>query len=228
MTAHAAGSPDPHGDWQSLEVLYRAFPSAEGHRRAWRCAARRADAALSTRGHHGLPALVPGLVHARVATALLAAGYRSSEELHGRTFCTLGCHAGLEVRILRDLGAGCAHGVELRGDVVAVAMAAGVVPADAIWVGNYWDLLARHALPTFDELLVLAPDHLLVDKLWEMARPTLRVDGHLVVVASPSDVDAIPAEALSGPALEGTMRWFALASRRGDLHREPGPTRETG
>ncbi len=222
VTTRRSASPlDPHGDWQSLEVLFRAFPSTQRQRRAWRTTTIRVDAALAARGHHGLPALVPGLVHARVATALLAAGYRSKDELRARSFCLLGCHAGLEVRILRDLGAGWVRGVEQRGDVVAEAVAAGLVTADAVWVGNYWDLLARGALPLCDEMLVLAPERLPLGQLWEAAGPTIREGGHLVVVATRADAEAVPAEAVSGPALEGTMRWHVLERSRDDLgHRQ--------
>lgn len=227
MTARrSANLLDPYGDWQSLEMLFRAFPSTQGQRRAWRTTALRVDAALAARGHHGLPALVPGLVHARLATALLAAGYRSKGELSRRSFCLLGCHAGLEVRILRDLGAGWVRGVEQRADLVAEAVAAGLVSADSVWVGDYWDLLARGALPPCDEMLVLAPERLPVGHLWQVAGPTIREGGHLVVVAARADAEAIPEEAVSGPALEGTMRWHVLERTRGDLHHHEGRSGE--
>ncbi len=73
---------------------------------------------LLARGHSGLPALIPGLVHARLATALLVAGYQSKSQLSSHSFLCLGCHAGLEVRILRDFGASHAEDVEIRQAVV--------------------------------------------------------------------------------------------------------------
>ncbi len=208
---------EPAEEWQSLEVLYRVFPSAQGQRRAWRTTAMRVHAALAAHGHHGLPALVPGLVHARVATALLAAGYRSKAELGGRSFCLLGCHAGLEVRILQDFGAGGVCGVEQRADVVAESVAAGLVRANSVRVGNYWDLLDRRLLPPCDEMLVLAPERLPVTGLWQVAAATIREGGHLVVVATHADAEAVPPEARSGPALEGTMRWHVLERTPGDI-----------
>ncbi len=69
------------GDWVSPELL---FPSSRMQRQAWRRVCEAIDAALLERGLRGLPALIPGLVHARLATALLAAGYRSKQDLQAR------------------------------------------------------------------------------------------------------------------------------------------------
>lgn len=93
----------------SLERLFRSFSSCVGQRHTWRQGSDDCYRNLLARGHEGRPALVPGLVHARLATALLAGRYRQKRQLQGRTFLCLGCHAGLEVRTLRDLGAKWAH-----------------------------------------------------------------------------------------------------------------------
>lgn len=82
-------------DWVSLEVLFRLFPSSRMQRQTWRQVCEAVHAELLARGHRGLPALIPGLVHARVATVLLAAGYHSKRDLQARKILCLGCHAGL-------------------------------------------------------------------------------------------------------------------------------------
>lgn len=197
-------------DWQNLEVLFRAFPSNRTLRAAWRQAAREADAWLSERHHHGLPALLPGLVHARLATALLAAGFHHKSQLQGAAFLCLGCHAGLEVRILRDLGAGRVLGVERRSNVVEAGIRARVVEPRDIACHDYWDCLGEKSLGSWDVVLALAPENLSLGQLKTAARGSLNPRGRVVVVAEPHDVSDVPQDTRIGPAMEGTMQWYRL------------------
>ena len=184
-------------------------------------------ARLDAHGHHGLPALVAGLVHARLATALLAAGWRAKSELRARSVLCLGCHAGLEVRMLRDFGVPRVHGVELRSLVVRESVEEGLVGAADISVGNWWAWL--EAPPpggriAWDAIVALAPQDLALDRLWTAAEPHLAPTGRVVVVAHPAEVVRPAPEWRTGPALEGTMQWYARerpASDRG--HRSPAP-----
>ncbi len=203
---------DSRDDWASLERVYRAFPSKREERRLWRTASAAIYQNLLARGHMGLPALIPGLVHARLATALLAAGYRTKSQLADRAFLCLGSHAGLEVRILRDFGARCADGVEVRHDVVQEGVRAQLVKPDEVRVADWWEFLTSDARTTWDDILVLAPERLSLQKLWDAARPHLNLGGHLVVVAQEVDLLDIPAEVDHGSALEDTMQWYVLAN----------------
>ncbi len=197
-------------DWQSLERLYQVFPSTPDQRRTWRSAAQSIDKRLQARGHQGLPALIPGLVHARVATALLAAGYRTEAQLASSSFLCLGCHAGLEVRILRDFGARSVHGVEIRGEVVQEALRARLVDSSEVTTEDFWTYLAEAGNELFDNILVLAPEALSLQRLWHAVIPHLAADGHLVVVAQHADLRDLPLHIPQGAALEGTMQWYAL------------------
>ena len=197
-------------DWQSLERLYQAFPSTLNQRRTWRTAAQLIDKRLQARGHQGLPALIPGLVHARVATALLAAGYRTEAQLATSSFLCLGCHAGLEVRILRDFGARSVHGVEIRGEVVQEALRARLVDSSEVTTEDFWTYLAAEGHELFDNILVLAPEALSLQRLWRAVIPHLAADGRLAVVAQPADLRDFPLHIPQGAALEGTMQWYAL------------------
>lgn len=200
-------------DWTSLECVYRAFPSKPEDRRSWRAASAAAYRSLLARGHLGLPALIPGLVHARLATALLAAGYRAKSQLADRSFLCLGCHAGLEVRILRDFGAGGVLGIEIRHDVVAEGVRSQLVEPDEVRIADWWEFLtADDERKTWDEILVLAPQQLSLEKLWDVARPHLVAGGHVVVVAQEGDLRDMPAEVDHGSALEDTMQWYALTN----------------
>ena len=199
-------------DWQSLERVYRAFPSAAKQRSRWRQGAARVDARLGAQGHHSLPALVPCLVHARLATALLAAGWRAKSDLRAHSVLCLGCHAGLEVRMLRDFGVQDVHGVEIRALVVRESVAEGLVAAADISVGSFWDWLEAPASGgrlAWDATLALAPQDLALDRLWAAAEPHLAPAGRVVVVAHPPEVGTPGSEWRSGPALEGAMRWYA-------------------
>ncbi len=199
-------------DWASLECVYRAFPTTREQRRLWRTTSNAIYQSLLAKGHMGLPALIPGLVHARLATALLAAGYQTKSQLADRSFLCLGCHAGLEVRILRDFGAHRAQGVEIRRDVVQEGLRAQVVKPDEIKVADLWEFLTSDVEQTWDEILVLAPQRLSLKKLWDIARPHLTLGGHLVAVAQECDLLDMPAEVVHGSALEDTMQWYALAN----------------
>ena len=201
---------DAHLKWDSLEYLFRAFPSSLRERQQWRQASDAVDQALTTRGHYGLPALVPGLVHARLATALLAAGYRSKRDLLGRSFLCLGCHAGLEVRILRDFGASKVIGVEMRADVVEASINARLTDPGDVVVEDFWGYLSRTDGELFDTVMALAPQRLAVERLWERVKNWLVPGGPLVVVAQPGDITGKPQEVRQGPAMEGTMRWYQL------------------
>lgn len=198
-------------DWDSLEYLFRAFPSSLRKRRRWRLACQMVDQSLTLKGHHGLPALIPGLVHARLATSLLAAGYRSKRDIGGRRFLCLGCHAGLEVRILRDFGATEVLGVEIRSDVVQASLSAGLTAPGDVVVQDFWEYLTNTGEETFDTVIALAPQRLPIGRLWASARNWLASKGHLTVVAQTADVFDVPKEALHGPAMEGTMRWYQVA-----------------
>ena len=199
-------------DWESLECLYQAFPSTHAQRRAWRAASTAVRMALLTRGHLGWPALIPGLVHARLATALLAAGYRRQADLARSRFLCLGCHAGLEVRILRDFGAADAMGLEIRGEVVDEGLRSGLIRPGEVATADFWDFLTASADPSWDDILLLAPQQIALGKLWQAARGRLAPHGHLVAVAQASDLTDLPADVVDGPALEDTMRWYVLTN----------------
>ena len=206
-----AGIVEPDEDWVSLEYLYQAFPSTPENRNLWRTAVQEIYYQLKAQGHHGLPALIPGLVHARVATALLAAGYRSNRNLRHQSFLCLGCHAGLEVRILRDLGAGRVYGLEIRRAVVESGMDAHLIESGEVAIADYWEVLHRpNPSATWDTIMLLAPEDVSLQVLWDTVRPHLVPGGRLAVVAQMSDVKEIPQEAYGGAALEGTMRWLGL------------------
>ncbi len=200
---------DVDEDWASLERLYRTFPSTREQRALWRTTCEEIDARLRRRGHMGLPALMPGLVHARLATALLASGYRAKTELARRSFLCLGCHAGLEVRILRDFGAGRVHGIETHPDVVRVSRMVGLVRSDEVTVEDFWRYL-DFSTEIVDAVLVLMPYRISVGTLWQAVQSKLVVGGHLVIVAQSSDVLDVPAGISHGIAMEGTMRWYRM------------------
>lgn len=197
-------------DWVSLEYLFRAFPSTRRQRRAWLQACGAVDAVLSAQGHHGLPALIPGLVHARVATALLTAGYCSKRDLRGRRLLCLGCHAGLEVRIVRDFGALQVLGVEIRPGVVRASWTAGLVTRDEVLVQDFWDYLRAASGERYDTVMVLNPHELPLRPLWALAKSRLLPGGQMVVVAQEIDVLSVPPCTVTGPAMEETMRWYRL------------------
>jgi hypothetical protein len=201
------------GDWVSLEVLFRVFPSSRMQRQAWRQACEAVDAALLARGHRGLPALIPGLVHARLATARLAAGYLSKRDLQARKFLCLGCHAGLEVRILRDFAAMRALGVEIRQDVVAESVTAGLVAREDIVAQDFWEYLRFGEHEMFDTVIVLAPQQLVLQQLWDLSQSRLLLGGQMVVVAQDTDILSVPHETAIGPAMEGTMSWYRLTCK---------------
>ena len=209
-------------DWQSLERVFRAFPSQRQERAEWRSIASTVYARLLERGHLGLPALIPGLVHARLATALVAAGYRRKAEIRGRSFLCLGCHAGLEVRILRDFGAGRVLGIERRAEVVEEGVRATLIDSGEILVADFWDALRQPVRSHWDEILVLAPEALDMEALWLLARPHLVAGGHLTVVAQASDIEVWPSGMRQGVALEGTMGWYSMTAKpeRGDSLRD--------
>lgn len=208
-----------HEDWISLERVYRSFPSTQRERFMWRNAASLVHARLTEQGHHGLPALLPGLVHARLATALLAAGYHSKRELRNHSFLCLGCHAGLEIRILRDFGAGWVHGLEIRPGVVEEACQAGLVERHEISGGDFWEYLSASPFLSVDMIMALAPDRLSLERLWDVAEPHLVPGGHLVAVAQDTDILAMPKGVSVGPAMEGTMNWYILQRYQGSVVR---------
>ncbi len=199
-------------DWQSLERVFRTFPSTLKQRRVWRKQSASVYESLLNHGHHGLPALIPGLVHARLATALLVAGYRSKSQLASRSFLCLGCHAGLEVRILRDFGAGRAEGIEIRDAVVQEGIYHQLVRADEIHIGDFWHILSMDAVTIWNEIVVLAPEALSLGKLWDTVWAHLSPLGHLIVVAQDADLLDVPSHIQHGEAMEGTMQWY-LASK---------------
>lgn len=206
------GMTDFRDDWESLERVYRVFPATRAQRQAWRRASNAVYQSLSAQGHMGLPALIPGLVHARLATGLLAGGYRTKSQLADRSFLCLGCHAGLEVRILRDFGARRAMGVEIRENVVREAVRAHLVEPTEIMAADFWTLLTVETETIWDDILILAPQGLSLHKLWTVARPHLVHGGHLVTVAQKSDLLDSPVEVSQGVALEGTMQWYVLTN----------------
>ena len=198
-------------DWESLERVFRAFPSRREERFAWRTACALVYQKLLVQGHMGLPALIPGLVHARLATALLAAGYRTKRQLAGRSLLCLGCHAGLEVRILRDFGAR-AEGLEIRQDVVEAAVNACLVQRGEVEAADYWEYLSQPPRALRHDIFMLAPEEVPVETLWNAAKSHLTAKGHLVIVAQPSDMVGVPTVAERGVALEGTMQWCRLTA----------------
>ncbi len=200
-------------DWQSLERVFRTFPSTRKQRCLWREKSSTIYERLLNRNHKGLPALIPGLVHARLATALLVAGYRSKSQLSSRSFLCLGCHAGLEVRILRDLGAGHVGGIEIREVVVQAGIDHELVRSDEIQTGDFWQILMEDTTTIWDEIMALAPQSLSLDKLWETASGHLSPGGHLIVIAQDADLLDVPSHIDYGEAMEGTMQWY-LAEKR--------------
>lgn len=191
------------GDWVILEFLFRLFPSSRMRRQTWRQACEAIDAAFLAIGHRGLPALIPGLVHARLATALLAVGYRSKRDLQARKFLCLGCHAGLEVRILRDFAAMRALGGEIRQDVVTACLTAGLVGPQDIVAQDFWEYLRLGEHEMFDTVIVLAPQLALAAVVEFVATA--------VVAGRPAtDILSVPHETAIGPAIEGTTSWYRL------------------
>lgn len=195
-------------DLESLEWIFRQFPTQRQQRLQWRQIAAEVDRRLRNQHHWGTPALVPGLVHARVATALIVAGIRNKRVLLGKAILTLGAHAGLEVRILNDLGA-YAIGIERNSHVVSQAIDAGLVTSEQLIVADYWKFL-RSDLRNWDLIISLAPQSLSLELLAVHAVPHLKSRGQLVVVAHDDEVVGKTGDFDVGPALEGTMQWYRL------------------
>lgn len=148
-----------------------------------------------------------GLVHARLATALLVAGYPDPTPLRHRSFLMLGSHAGLEVQILRDLGAATVTGIEKRADIVQAGILAQLVTADDLLITDYWVFLENRR-DRWDTIIALAPENLSLERLAGYAGPRLTSAGHLIVIAAPQDITEVTEEWLTGPAMEGTMQWY--------------------
>ncbi len=195
-------------DIESLEWILRQFPSRWQQRTQWRQMALEVDRALRDQHHWGIPALVPGLVHARVATALIVAGFRNKRALAGKSILTLGAHAGLEVRILGDLGAH-AIGIERNARVVSQAIDTGLVSSEQLIIGDYWAFLQAERRD-WDLIMSLAPQSLNLELLATNAVPHLKSRGQLVVVAHYDEVVGRTEDFDFGPALEGTMQWYRL------------------
>ncbi|MBX5466146.1 MAG: class I SAM-dependent methyltransferase [Firmicutes bacterium] len=191
-------------DLVHFESLYRRFPSKKAERRGWQTLARAAEERLLALGHIGTPALIPSFVHARVAAALWASGVPRRAALAAQSVLTLGAHAGLEVRILRDLGASPVVGVERDPKLVAVGQAVGLAAPTELVVADLWEFLAGDSR-RWDRILVLAPQALSLSRLVQAARPRLAPAGRLSVLAHADQVADIPPAPRPLPALEGTM-----------------------
>lgn len=168
-------------DHNSLESLYRYFPSRRAERERWRELAQAAAAELTEQGHYGLPALLPSFVHARVAAALAASGLVGRKALYSLNVLTLGAHAGLEVRIRQDFGAQAVLGVERDPRLVAVGHQVGLADPTSLMVADSWEFLADHQ-STWHRILVLAPQRIAIAPLWRQARPRLTPQGCLVIL----------------------------------------------
>ncbi|CAB1128071.1 conserved protein of unknown function [Candidatus Hydrogenisulfobacillus filiaventi] len=196
-------------DLWSLQGLLEAWPGRPEEREAWRTFARRAEAALRERapGHWPGPALVPGLLQARLAAALGLAGLTRGDRLRTRVL-TLGAHAGLEVRMLRDFGFE-AVGLEQRPELAAAGRDTGLLPPDSLVTADYRAYLADPG-PAWPLILALAPEA--VDPAWiATARRRLAPEGQLVVVAYWADLPAAW-HSRARPVVEGLMgglRWEA-------------------
>ncbi len=125
----------------------------------------------------------------------------------------MGCHAGLELRILQDFGAHDVHGIEIRNHVVKAAIHAQLIPAIAVTVADFWSYLSGPPVAFYTDIFALAPEALSLQHLWNAVRPHLVESGHLVVVAQPQDVGDAPPEALQAMALEGTMHWYVMTDK---------------
>ncbi|MCL6562837.1 MAG: hypothetical protein K6U87_07495 [Firmicutes bacterium] len=191
-------------DLNSLESLYRYFPTRLRERARWRELAQQAATLLAEQGHYGLPALLPSFVHARVAAALAASGLIGRRSLQSMAILTLGAHAGLEVRILQDLGAGTVLGVERDPRLVAVGHQLGLADPASLVVGDSWEFLSENR-SVWDRILVLAPQRLALTPLWDQARSRLTPTGCLVVLAHRGEASDAPPQANPRPALEDTM-----------------------
>jgi protein-L-isoaspartate O-methyltransferase len=191
-------------DLNSLESLYRYFPTRSWERARWRELAQQAVLQLAEQGHYGLPALLPSFVHARVAAALAASGLIGRSSLRAMAILTLGAHAGLEVRILKDLGAGTVLGVERDPRLVAVGHQVGLADPASLVVGDSWEYLAE-SQSNWDRILVLAPQRLALRPLWDQAQRRLTGSGCLVVLAHRGEAFDLPPQAYPCPALEDTM-----------------------
>jgi predicted TPR repeat methyltransferase len=122
---------------------------------------------------------------------------------------TLGCHVGLEDRILRDLGAGRVLGVEVDPRLVAVSRALGIVGEEEIVAAEMGAFL-RQDERRWQRILVLAPQELDLSALAALALARLAPGGRLVVLAHHGALRAIPPGLEGRSALEGTMLAYVL------------------
>ena len=211
------------GLWH-LDFVLERWAATPDQRRTWR---RLAELLIGRLGERQAPALVPGLVQARVATALLLAGY-PHPPLPAERILTVGAHAGFEVRLLRDWGSE-ATGIEQNPRVVQAGIEAGVVSSDALLSADAETHLAQALQKGCRYLLIamLAPS----DPAWptwlDLASSLLTRGGHLVILAYWADLPADWRIAAT-PCLEGTMG--GLLVRRVSPHRllEPGEAAAPG
>lgn len=188
-------------DLWSLDALLGSWPATPSQRRRWREGAQAAGTLLQSQGYWALPAVTPGLVQARVAAALLAAGVTRSS-IRGQKILTLGAHVGLEVRILRDWGAE-AQGIEQNRMVVEAGVQSQLVTPSDMVVGDVRTVLERDT-GRFNHIIALAPS----DPEWPSwiapALERLTSDGSVVIVAYWRDVPLVFHAAMED-GLEGTM-----------------------
>jgi hypothetical protein len=196
------------GMWH-LDFVLSHWTATPAQRRMWRTLSERLARQL---GGNQAPALVPGLVQARLGTALLLGGYLGPP-LPSLRILTLGAHAGLELRMLRDWGAE-AIGIERNLTLVRAGIQTEVVGTEALLAAEATDYLTRSCSVThaYDLILILAPS----DPAWptwvDQASARLAPDGQLVVVAYWSDLP-VGWRTLATPCLEGTMGGLLVRRR---------------
>lgn len=195
-------------DLDSLEWLYQYLPASKELRSTWRSLARNAQNYLAKMAHHGLPALLVSFVHARVAAALAASDF-PAEKLPTADILTLGCHVGLENRMLRDLGAAKVLGVEQDPKLVQAGVNLGVVRADEIYLDDMERYLLKQQT-VWDRILVLAPQTLDLDRVASLALPRLKAQGKLVVLAHHGTLYDLSPDAVPLSALEETMEAYVF------------------
>lgn len=194
------GKAGPRDLW-SLDALLGAWSATPRQRRAWRRAAQNAEKLLRSPAHWDTPAILTGLVQARVATALMAAGLRRADLL-GRQILTLGAHIGLEARILRDWGAD-VRGVEQHRAIAGAGLQAHIVRMGDLEIGKALSVLEKDPRH-YDHILALAPS----DADWPsricVGLQRLKPGGSFLVVAYWRDIPLIFHDTME-EGLEGTM-----------------------
>lgn len=188
-------------DAWSLDALFERWPASPIQRQQWRKLTEALSRELSSQGHWSAPAISPGLVQARVATALTLARL-DGDRLHNSRILTLGAHTGMEVRILRDWGAR-AIGIESNASLVSIGRRLGVVPHSALLKAKAPSFLQKsHRM--WDYIFCLAPAHFEFESWCAPIAKRLQADGKFVLLAYWRDIPLIDMTWLE-ECLEGTM-----------------------